>query len=803
MAEAEPHDPEDLLAHAQDLRRLAHVLISDAHAAEDLAQEAMLELLRSRVSPSGIQNPAAWMRGLLRNLRLERARSEGRRRRREQAAARPEHVSDEQEIVERLEMFRELAAELEQLEEPYRTSLWRRFFEGATAEDIAAREGVTAAAVRSRWMRALAQLRERLDRRPGGRERWFPALTLLAFPIRAARESLSSAAIAAAAGLLATIVAVVFFLVPGGSPHHAALARLDEGGVSVALGDTEEPETTSARTLVASATSRDAPRSPLRLVLVDVWHREPIHACAVRVRARGETSEWITDESGRIVTSALPHGELGIEVLDDPRVASGSLSGEARTPRRARPLVHTGRDEVELVVPIGPTWTLALEMPPEARARELAARLFAPGREGARAASSARVRIVQHDADALVVNAWVRFGADAAALAGGGPWTLQVETSDARLAGETKIESLRERAEIPLELQLRERASARVRVRDHAGIALDARIEVHDARGIRVGGGDTKAGAFEIDGLERVPHVVRASALGLAPRTVEFTPSGSTTEVVLVLDGDVPRGRVSGVLRHGLERSDGLHVVLRDARGIELVQRIEATSAGRSSSSFVFEDVPLGEYELVARSRQVWSWTPSVQRVHPPAVGLEFEAVPSADAAPLVVKARDAATGDPIEHFDVRFELASGETVERSSSIGSATLAGPPRSVRLRWSLAAAGFSPARGDETALRGVGDRTQLDVRLERGFGLLVRALDDATGAPIADVRVLVDDMARARTDARGEALVTASDAPRTLRVELDGFTLVGGSIDAVTGAWWPSAPGRVDARLARKR
>src|SRR5262245_22927396 len=89
---------EALLLQDRSLRALARGLIADAHAAEDLAQEAWLASLRRG---DGAMSLPRWLTGVVRNLAVKRRRSEERRARRERDSARPEADPSAAEILER------------------------------------------------------------------------------------------------------------------------------------------------------------------------------------------------------------------------------------------------------------------------------------------------------------------------------------------------------------------------------------------------------------------------------------------------------------------------------------------------------------------------------------------------------------------------------------------------------------------------------------------------------------------------------------------------------------------------------
>ncbi|MGK0217270.1 MAG: hypothetical protein ACI9HE_000747 [Planctomycetota bacterium] len=122
----------------------------------------------------------AWLGGVLRNRARQQAREDRNRLAREQVSARPEGLPSPDELLERMGAHGALVEEMTALGEPYRSMLILRFFEGLTQAEIAEQEGCPVASVSSRLTRALAQLRERLDRRyDGGRTAWLSALAPL------------------------------------------------------------------------------------------------------------------------------------------------------------------------------------------------------------------------------------------------------------------------------------------------------------------------------------------------------------------------------------------------------------------------------------------------------------------------------------------------------------------------------------------------------------------------------------------------------------------------------------------------
>ena len=164
-------DLEALLARRSWLHALARELAGEG--ADDLVQEAALAALRGSTRPRG---PASsWFAGILRHL----ARREQRR-----ALLRPglgtpdprDPTPPTEELLARTELFERLSAAVRALHEPARTVVLLHHFEGLALAEIARRTSQSDSTVRTQHARALAELRERLDRETGGRQTWMALL---------------------------------------------------------------------------------------------------------------------------------------------------------------------------------------------------------------------------------------------------------------------------------------------------------------------------------------------------------------------------------------------------------------------------------------------------------------------------------------------------------------------------------------------------------------------------------------------------------------------------------------------------
>ncbi|MCU1283008.1 MAG: hypothetical protein JWM53_6554 [bacterium] len=180
MASRDPRQIDELLAHTAWVRRVATSLVRNAHDADDVVQATWLAALQS--PPASDSRPAAWLASVARNLVRKRARGEARRTRREVDAPdyRQTALSPES-LVERAELQQLIAAFVLELSEPFRSTLLLHYFEELSPIEIAAREGIPAATVRSRLKRGLDELRSRLDRAHGANRRaWLAPVAALA-----------------------------------------------------------------------------------------------------------------------------------------------------------------------------------------------------------------------------------------------------------------------------------------------------------------------------------------------------------------------------------------------------------------------------------------------------------------------------------------------------------------------------------------------------------------------------------------------------------------------------------------------
>jgi RNA polymerase sigma-70 factor (ECF subfamily) len=243
---AEPIAFEDLLAHAEWLRRLAAHLQQGDEDAGDVVQETWMAALAS--PPAADRPPRPWLAEVLRNFVRKTARMARNRRAREALVQRSgEHLAPSPEqLLELAEGHHLLSRLVVSLEEPYRTAIILRYYNGQEPTAIARRLDVPAGTVRWRLSEGRRRLRTAFLAHHGGqRGSWRKALLPVA-PLgvghRHAKGALlivsTKSKIAGTAALLALALAA------GTSPWWGRLAashRMDGGHATSSAGSAARP----------------------------------------------------------------------------------------------------------------------------------------------------------------------------------------------------------------------------------------------------------------------------------------------------------------------------------------------------------------------------------------------------------------------------------------------------------------------------------------------------------------------------------------------------------------------------------
>lgn len=172
------HDLDAMLAHAGWIRALARSLAVDPHVADDLVQQTWVAALEH--PPESGRPVRRWFAAVMRNFVRQDRRAGARRLAREAAVARPEALDPSHASAESIAQQRALLEAVLELDEPYRTVIIQRYYEGLPPRKIAERHDVPVKTVKTRLNRGLEKLRARLDAESrGDRSAWLAAFAPL------------------------------------------------------------------------------------------------------------------------------------------------------------------------------------------------------------------------------------------------------------------------------------------------------------------------------------------------------------------------------------------------------------------------------------------------------------------------------------------------------------------------------------------------------------------------------------------------------------------------------------------------
>ncbi len=401
---SEPAFPsERLLEHQDFLRALARELLGDPARAEDVLQDAYLQALTHPPREAGALR--AWLARVVTNRAHNLRREERRRSARERESARPE-LALETDLDERIDTQRRVLDALRRMREPYRSTLWLRWFEGLPPREIARRMDIGIETVRSRLQRGLIELRRELDREFGGRRAWCVALA----PWLVRRTS-GAALPAAGLTLLAALVVLGWGAARGFAARETAQAVALARGAQTEAALADDP---------SGRVRRSAASLPHEEVLAAAAAAEPRPLAGYAVDARtGEPIPELTLEAGepsaRTTSSTAPDGSFRLADARDLVV------------RDAETVLAANRSRRGLEVEIGPTLRLQF----------VGALPCAPGELVASLDGGACVAVREG------CDPWVRFPAFAPlsllSCAERSACELVVRTRDGRFAGRARV----------------------------------------------------------------------------------------------------------------------------------------------------------------------------------------------------------------------------------------------------------------------------------------------------------------------------------------------------------------------------
>ncbi|MGE3172355.1 MAG: sigma-70 family RNA polymerase sigma factor [Planctomycetota bacterium] len=273
-------DLQSLLEHGPMLRALARALVPPAEV-DDVVQGTMAAAAAAPARRADWPLPQ-WLGGVARNLARRGARDRARRAARERLAAQPEAQSPAAEVAAREEVRRSVLDAVLALDEPQRTVVLLRFYDGLKPREIAARLALPGTTVRSHLHRALERLRARLDREHGGdRRAWaLPLLPLLSPPTA---PLMTFGGLAMSAKLLfSTAAAALLMLItwlalrePDPAIATTADARVETGGA---------PAAAAAASIPDAPQRTAAPQPAPRATVVSAVDQRPLAAAEVEVR---------------------------------------------------------------------------------------------------------------------------------------------------------------------------------------------------------------------------------------------------------------------------------------------------------------------------------------------------------------------------------------------------------------------------------------------------------------------------------------------------------------------------------------
>jgi RNA polymerase sigma-70 factor (ECF subfamily) len=336
-------DPAALLATDRRLRALARELVGEAAGADDLAQETWLASLQD---PAAIESFPAWLAAVARRLAGRSRRAGARRSGREERAARAEAIPSTADILQREEARQRVVAAVLALEEPLRTTLVLRFLEDLPPRAVAARMAVPVETVRTRTRRGLETLRGRLDSDFGDRERWLPAVLVLARAPSPGPTILAASIHTKVAASLTVLALLAWILWPRGrDPGPSApipIAQVAEQRelsrpLASEVADPAGKARTEASTAIPAAPAGSESFGGLRVVVR--WDSpEPASGLCVRVtsdereNAELDALEGFTDVQGTAHFERVPAGTARVWVdrhFGPPRAVAISLGATA------------------------------------------------------------------------------------------------------------------------------------------------------------------------------------------------------------------------------------------------------------------------------------------------------------------------------------------------------------------------------------------------------------------------------------------------------------------------------------------
>lgn len=753
--EASLPSPDILLEHAAWVRRLASDLVRDQDAAEDVAQDTWLAFLKQR--PSGDRPLRPWLARVVRNKAALRIRRGAGRRAREAEVARKEALPSAEDIVERGEVQRELVDAVLKLDEPYRSVLLLRYYEGLQPIAIARLRGAPPATIRTQLARGQAKLRERLDAAHGGdRSSWGARLAPLLIPVAAGRKKISTMVLAGAAavGLVAAIA------VRSGALSSTAPAdsfdRKSLSGAAAAEGLTDELAALPQENAQRQASGKDDVNLGARTVqLIDRDRGAVLAGYAVRVGGENLTSDRngmlqlpadtkslvLTDQEGCARSVVNSHGAREL-IAAEPGSFKVPTSPDVGSPES--PAQEPAPEQMRL--PAGPELHIEIvaneRIDPERFEVLLRVRNRTAYIDDAKPIHIAPLRRTIGDD-----TAWVRFAPAASALLSSTPeWTVQLRDRAGLRSGLVHLSSLDHAEGNPVTLRLEHTAKLEGAV--DAGIVgptLSAEVILTqpgtDAPRMIANGVVGDDGSFSIAWVPpgAFELVIRSHLHERWTMPITLAP-GESRWIDVELIARPSGGTVSGVVRRETNAFDEQLLVILldendDAIGIYPTTWTEGEGQA-NEAAFSFDDAPGGALRLdvVSLSSAVtFTIEPTVLIAPNTSVAVRLrDDVPSHDVAFDVF---DPDSGERLLDFDLEAVIGDGPArrfIRRPTKAvptwtfsaadlrwndfeSEAPIRRLPVNTAFRWTVRAEGYVAASGDQDSVRIAEDGTHR-VRVE---------------------------------------------------------------------------------------
>lgn len=553
--------------------------------------------------------------------------------------------------------------------------------------------------------------------------------------------------------------------------------------------------TADGRAQVIEVLARESGRARVRARLVDDATFEPVPFYMVQIGAAdGSHESVVSDAEGRFV-SAQTYGECTLELLCLDVVEPEVGMNERRVDHTVS-VNHVPRDdetdELELAIPVGPTYHLTLEGPDDVRAGPLFATLrwmhvdISPPRQ----VTETHVRRTPRE--------WVRFRPERRMLPNSDyPVALVIASKDGRWNGESKIDPTLSVSDVTVRLEAR--AGVMVRVLDPAREPIaNARVSIAPHRGLGAAppiDEQLSSGNGLAEFTLLAPGFYQAEALSPAHErnSVRFElTADERTDVELILNDARLDGEISGrVELEPTHNASSVRLTLYSRRpegrrfemDIPLVARDEGPRG-----TFVFRGVPPGDYALSARTPNFDMLEPKRAMVSTGARDIVFRS-PARSPEPQVsteleFRLFDALDGKPLDRTFLRSLHPDDE------DWGELRLRSRPLTWSIervfdpleRWIVGAPGHRSVEIDLSSAREEDGVRVVEVRLARGFSFELECIGPGF-RPLAGVRVLFDGSAVGETDATGRAKLEHATAPQRIELEYQGWMLEPSSREAL--------------------